>query len=69
MCRRDGAQCCSAEYLKQVQEKVRKRLEQSLGEEFQDVIDNYKDEIENLMDCELKCTLTVCIIIVTDSSK
>ena len=54
ICGRVEAQCCSAEFLQSVRGKVRQRLERFLREEFEDVIDNYQDEIENLLECKLQ---------------
>ena len=33
--------------------RVRRRLEQFLGKEFDDVIEDYQDEVEDLLDCKL----------------
>ena len=34
---------------------VRRRLEQFLGKEFDDVIEDYQDEVEDLLDCKFVC--------------
>ena len=52
MCGRDVEQCCSADYVEGVQEKVRERLEVFLGKEFEEVIEEYQDEVDNLLACE-----------------
>ena len=54
ICGRVEAQCCSAEFLQSVRGKVRQRLERFLREEFEDVIDNYQEELENLLECKLQ---------------
>ena len=36
-----------------IQNRARERFEQFLGEEFDDVIEEYQDEIENLLECKL----------------
>ena len=54
MCVTEDAQCCSDDYLMSIQMKVRMRLERFLGEEFEAVIDEYQDEVENLLECELQ---------------
>lgn len=50
ICRSEGAQCCSDDYLEEVKEKVQDKLEDYLEEEFEDVIEEYEDEIEDLME-------------------
>ena len=35
-----------------VQEKVRERLETFLRKEFEEVIEEYQDELDNLIECE-----------------
>lgn len=52
VCRTEEEQCCSAEYLEEAEERVEKKLERSLRREFEDVIDSYEDEVDNLLDCE-----------------
>ena len=52
MCGRDVEQCCSADYVEGVQEKVRERLEVFLRKEFEEVIEEYQDEVDNLLACE-----------------
>lgn len=53
VCRSSEEQCCSSEYLEGVQERVRERLEKFLRKEFDDVIEEYQDEVDNLLECEL----------------
>ena len=53
LCRSDSQQCCSVGYVERVQERVQRRLETFLRREFRDVIDDYQDEIDNLLECEL----------------
>ena len=52
MCRSEGDQCCSVDYVEGVQGKVRERLERFLRREFEDVIEEYQDEVDNLLECE-----------------
>lgn len=59
ICRSEGAQCCSDDYLEEVKEKVQDKLEDYLEEEFEDVIEEYEDEIEDLMECEFPYVLSI----------
>ena len=54
VCATEDAQCCSNAYLMSIQMKVRMKLERFIGEEFEEVIDEYQDEVENLLECELQ---------------
>ena len=54
VCATEDAQCCSDDYLMSIQMKVRMKLERFIGEEFEEVIDEYQDEVENLIECELQ---------------
>ena len=53
MCATEDDQCCSVEYLEAVRVRIRERLERFLGEEFEGVIEDYEDEIEDLLECKL----------------
>ena len=59
VCRTEEEQCCSAEYLEEAQERVEKQLGRALRREFEDVVENYGDEVENLLDCEF-CLNRAC---------
>lgn len=53
MCATEEAQCCSADYLESVNNEIHERLEQFLEEEFEGVIEDYQDEVDDLLECEL----------------
>ena len=53
-CLSNDLQCCSADYLERVKEKVQQELNEGLRDEFQNVIDQFEDELDNLLDCEFK---------------
>ena len=64
-CISDEQQCCTANYIERVEEKVTTALQEFLAEEFDDVIEDYLDDIENLIDCKYTClkyrNSTLCI--------
>ncbi|CAI8026426.1 hypothetical protein GBAR_LOCUS15180 [Geodia barretti] len=49
VCGRSEDQCCSAEYLDDVQERLQERLQRFLRREFDDVVEEYQDEVDNLL--------------------
>ena len=53
VCTSDEPQCCTADYLEAVQMKLRRRLEEFIGEEFEEVIEEYQDEVDDLLECKL----------------
>ena len=52
VCATEDGQCCSVEYLEVVQKRIRKRLERFLGEKFEGVIEDYEDEVADLLECK-----------------
>ena len=52
VCSIDSDQCCTVNYIESIQEKAQRRLEKFLRKEFEDVVENYQDEIDNLLECE-----------------
>ena len=53
VCTTNDDQCCSVRDVETILMNVRQRLEIFLGEEFEGVIEDYKDEINNLRKCKL----------------
>lgn len=51
-CVSDEQQCCTADYIERVEGKVIEILQEFLAEEFDDVIEDYRDDIENVFDCK-----------------
>lgn len=51
-CARDEMQCCTSSYIEMVEREVREELQEFLAEEFEDAVDDYLDDVENLMECE-----------------
>ena len=50
-------QCCTSSYIEMVEREVRGELQEFLAEEFEDAVDDYLDEVENLMECKSLCIL------------
>ena len=53
VCATEDAQCCSVEYLEEVDDSIRERLEEFLEEEFEDMVEDYQDEVADLLECKL----------------
>ena len=51
-CARADEQCCTREYIDSVQAAVVAELQDGLVEEFADVIEEYQDDVENLIECK-----------------
>ena len=52
-CANAAQQCCVTDYIERVQENVRDKLQAFLAGEFEEVVEIYLDDIENLLDCKL----------------
>ena len=51
-CKSDADQCCTPSYLNSVKDEVTKKMQIFLRDEFDDVIDGYLDDFDDLIDCK-----------------
>lgn len=51
-CASDADQCCTPPYITSVENQVRVNMQRSLRNEFDNVIDGYLDDFEDLIDCK-----------------
>ena len=52
MCVNDAPQCCTNSFVDRLKVIVRQRLEEFLREEYEDVVHDSLEELDNLLDCE-----------------
>ena len=57
MCVNDAPQCCTTFFVNRLKVNVRQRLEEFLREEYEDVVHDGLEELDNLLDCEWYTTI------------